>query len=225
MGDNTKIDTKNPGEYQSKMLAFFIALSVLQALVIIFLIFKGDNKSEDTSSEVLNPNTLSLEASPTPDNSLKPITPRPLPTSTPKPAAESQKYPLNKIFTFPVTDSQGNKLADIEYKIGEYELTNQVTVNNIYKAIVTSDKQILVFNVELTNDKDMAVNIMAGDYLRLTKNGEDKLIAPDIDSDPVEVRPQSTKNTKLGFTLFKTDKNVSVQIGEFGGEKETIEIR
>ncbi|MBN1169161.1 hypothetical protein JXA63_04695 [Candidatus Woesebacteria bacterium] len=224
MENNTNIKSENTGDYQSKMLTFFIILSVIQALVIIFLIFRSD-KSEDADPEVLNPDTLSLQASPTPGNSLKPVATRPLPTPTPKPVAKTQKFPLDKTYTFPVTDPQGNKLADIQYKIIDYELTNQVTVNNFYKAIVTDDKEILVFNVELTNDEDRAVNIMAGDYLRLTKNGEDKLIAPDIDSDPVEVRPQSTKNTKLGFTLLKTDKGISVEVGELGGDKETIEIR
>ena len=225
MDNSQKENKKNPSDYLSKMLTFFIVLSVIQALVIIFLIFRNGSGSEDTSPEVLNPDTLSLQSSPSPGNSLKPIATRPLPTPTQKPIAKTEKFPLDKTYTFPVTDSQGNKLSDIEYKLINYELTNQVMINNFYKAIVADDKEILVFNVELTNDEDRAVTIMTGDYLRLTKNGEEKLIAPDIDSDPVEVRPRSTKNTKLGFTLFKTDKDINVEVGELGGDKETIEIR
>lgn len=224
MDETPKSNSQNPSDYLSKMLTFFIALSVLQALVIIFLVFR-DNKSEDTTSEVLDPSMLSLQASPSPGISLQPVATRSLPTPTQKPSAKIKKFPLDKIYNFPITDSEGNKVADIEYKMTNYELTNQVTINNIYKATVTDDKEILVFNIELTNEKDKAINIMAGDYVRLTKNGEDKLIAPDIDSDPVEVRPKSTKNTKLGFTLLKTDKDVSVEVGELGGDKETIEIR
>lgn len=223
-GEDNNPQKENKSEYLGKMLTFFIALSLIQVFVIVFLIFRGD-KSEDASSETLNPQTLSLQASPTPGNSLRPVTTRPLPTPTPKPAPKTEKFPLDKTYSYPVTDPQGNKIANIEYKMIEYELTNQVSVNNVYRAIVTDDKEILVFNIELTNDEDGAVNIMSGDYLRLKKNGEDKLIAPDIDSDPVEVRPQSTKNTKLGFTLLKTDKDITVEVGELGGNKETIEIR
>jgi hypothetical protein len=224
MDENPKIKKKNTSDYLSKMLTFFLFLSLIQALVIIFLIFRG-TKSEDTSSEVLDPETLSLEATPSPGNSLQPIATRPLSTPTPKPVAKTDKFPLDKNYTYPVKDREGNEVGNIKFILINYELTNQVTVNNFYKAIVTKDKEILVFNIELTNNEDTAIKIMAGDYLRLTKNNEDKLIAPDIDSDPVEVRPQSTKSTKLGFTLLKTDKEITVEVGELGGDKETIEIR
>lgn len=225
-------DNSNPSDYLSKMLTFFVALSLLQAIVIAFLIFRG-NESKDASPETLDPDTLSLQTTPS-QETLRKIAQNPQdqnrqratqPTPTTKPAPKTQKFPLDKIYNFPITDREGNELSDIEFKIVSYELTNQVVVNNFYRAIVTDDKEILIFNVEITNDQDKAVNILAGDYLRLKKNGEDKLIAPDIDSDPVEVRPKSTKNTKLGFTLFKSDKNITVEIGELGGEKEIIDIR
>jgi hypothetical protein len=235
METTQKTNRQNRGDYLSKMLTFFVALSILQAVVIAFLIFRG-SESEDTSSEVLSPDTLSLQTTPTPGLGLAQVAQRTnpqkqnpqrssQPTPTPKPVPKTQKFNLDKTYNFPITDVGGNSSTDIEFKILSYELTNQVTVNNFYKAIVTNDKEILVFNIELTNDEDTKVNIMAGDYLRLTKNGEEKLIAPDIDSDPVEVRPQSTKNTKLGFTLFKNDSDITVEVGELGGDKEAIEIR
>jgi hypothetical protein len=59
----------------------------------------------------------------------------------------------------------------------------------------------------------------------LLKNDEEKLIAPEIHSDPVEVRPHSTKEIKIGFTIGENDKNLKLQVGLLNGEKDIIDIK
>lgn len=145
------------------------------------------------------------------------------PTITPNldPTTVPLKMELDRNFSFPILDAQGEKVSELIYKISEYELTKEVSVNG-RNAVFTDDNILLIFDVEITNEANNAFNIVASDYLRLSINGEEKWIAAEINSDPVEVRPKSTKQTRIGFKILEGDSNLRLQVGEVDGEKEVI---
>lgn len=192
-------------------LAAFVIIAFFEGAVIAYLVF-GDrfNTSESTEGPVAG-STLNLSGQ--------------QPTSvTPTLAPRSVKQVINRTFQFPVNNPDGSVGGIVNYHLKDYEFTNQVVVNKLYKALVTGDNEILALNIEITNDNDYAVQMMSGDYIRLTKNSEDKLVAPDIENDPVEVRPHSTKQVSIGFAVNTSDSNIMLQVGELDGDKEVVNI-
>ena len=79
--------------------------------------------------------------------------------------------------------------------------------------------------MRIKNDLDKAIELKARDYFRLVINNkeEDKLAA-DIHNDPVSIQPLSTKQTRIGFFISDTDKNLSLYVGELTGKKTKVPI-
>ncbi len=215
MQDST--DNAQPANRKDKTSAlwFFVVLFFLVSMVegVALLYTLGSNNDEaisENTEAVTNTSKLNLAYSPAPS-----------PTVTPSPVIRSKT--LNREFSFPLRDYEGNEVAQIKYLLKQYEFTKEVSVN-FQKAKITNEKIILAIDIEITNDSNTAFEIIARDYLRLSINGEDKWLAPDMHADPVEVRPHSTKDTRVGFTINETDSNIKLQVGELDGEKEIVEI-
>lgn len=198
-------------DYKLLSTTFFVIIVVLIGVVFYLIL------------DVNSPNQVDITSTANSNLTFTTI-PSSLPSTTPTPAPESVKYPLDKKYIFPLQGSADQMFGEFTYSLVEYELTNQVVLNKLYKALVTNDKEILVLHIEITNDTEQAFQIMAGDYVRLTKNNDSKLIAPDIDEDPVEVRPHSTISTSLGFSISKKDINLIIQVGELNENKDYIKI-
>lgn len=143
--------------------------------------------------------------------------------ATPTIEPRSETYPLGEMYQITVSGASED-VEIIDFFIKEYEFTNQVVVNNVYKALLKEDKEILVLHVELTNNTNRGIEILAGDYVRLTIGDNDKFLAPDITSDPVEMRPKSTIETWLGFTINKTTDSLSIYLGKLDGEMKKIDL-
>ena len=137
---------------------------------------------------------------------------------------QGQKITLNKSYTFSLQGAGGVDQSNFQFNVKSYEFTNNVVVNNFYHAIVDESKKILAVNIEINNDTDKAFKIIARDYVRLSVD-QGNWTAPDIHSDPVELRPRSSKSTIIGFPLNKMDNVLRIQIGEIDGEKEIIDIK
>jgi hypothetical protein len=194
-------------------------LSIL--LVIIFLVISlsvallinASNSPKTTSSQppVLSAqNSTQKTQSPTPD---------PSPSLVPF----SKTFPLDKSFTFPVKDAQGQEVGVLDYHIKQYEFTNKVMVNNVYNALLKKDKELIIFHIELTNDTAYTFKTQAGDQIRL-KASDEKLLAPDISSDPVEIRPKSTAKTDIGFIVDKDNKDLVFHLGDLAGTPQSFAI-
>lgn len=130
---------------------------------------------------------------------------------------------LNKSFAFPLQDQTGREVSKFTYTVEGIEVRDQIIVKG-QKATAVKGRRFLVINVKLTNNYDKTISINAKDYLRVIINGSSEKIAPDMHSDPVEVQPISTKTTRLGLTIDDVDKNITLQIGEISGKKETIPV-
>ena len=132
---------------------------------------------------------------------------------------------LNEELLLPIKDDKGKQLTKIKYFIKTAELRDEILVQG-KRATTIGGRQFLILTVEITNDYEKAIQINARDFIRLSVNGdESKWVAPEIHNDPVDIRPGSTKTTRLGMTLSTSDSNLRLRIGEISGDKKVVEIK
>lgn len=139
---------------------------------------------------------------------------------SPKAKAEQK---VNKDFTFALKDETGKDVSKLKYTIENVQLMDEIIVKG-ERARAVEGRTFLVINLKITNDFNKSVQINSRDYLRLIVNNSAERLAPDIHNDPVEVQALSTKYTRVGFPINETDKNLSLQIGELTGPKESIKL-
>jgi hypothetical protein len=131
---------------------------------------------------------------------------------------------LNREFTFPLRDNNGNEISDIKYIIRSAELRDEIIVKGS-RATAVKGRTFLILNLKISNEYDQTISINTRDYVRLTVNdNEEEKLAPDIHNDPVEVQAISTKLTRIGFPVNDTDENLKLYVGEISGDKEIIEL-
>lgn len=130
---------------------------------------------------------------------------------------------INKEFSFPIKDENGKEISKVKYTIESVDKRNEIVVRG-QKATAIKGRTFLILNIKLSNEFDKPVRINSRDYIRLTSQKHTDQIAPDIHNDPVEIQAKSTKETRLGFPLDETDKNIKIYVGEINGEKTTIDI-
>lgn len=134
------------------------------------------------------------------------------------------KTDVNKEFSFPIKDQYGNKVTAVKYYLGSAELRDEIIVKGSkYDAI--KGRTFFILTVKLTNDYDKTLNLNARDFIRLTVNGrEEEKLAADIHNDPVEVQAISTKETRLGWPVNDSDKDLILWVGEISGNKEKVPL-
>lgn len=130
---------------------------------------------------------------------------------------------LNREFQFPIKDTTGKEVSQIKYEVQNVEQRNQIIIQG-QTATAVAGRTFLILNLKITNTYDKSIQINARDYVRLSVNGSDEKLAPDIHNDPVDVQAISTKYTRLGFPINTTDKNLILQVGEISGKKESINL-
>ena len=141
-----------------------------------------------------------------------------------KVSAANDTTSINKEFSFPLRNESGEVVSSFNYLIEKAELRDEIIVKG-QKATAIKGREFLILTLKLQNDLDDSIEVSTKDYIRLSVNGnEEEWLAPDIHNDPVEVQAISVKNTRLGFPLNETDKNLVLQVGEINGYKEKIEI-
>lgn len=138
------------------------------------------------------------------------------------PARASQD--INKEFTFPLKNNDGEEVSSIRMTIDKVELRDQIIISG-KPATSVKGRVFLIINLKIKNEFNQTININTRDYIRLSvnNNGEEWL-APNIHNDPVEVQAISTKPTRLGFAINESDKNLELMVGEINGDKEKISL-
>lgn len=132
---------------------------------------------------------------------------------------------INKEFNFPLKDNKGQELAKLKYTIESAELMNKILVQGKTVSLVKG-RTFLIINLKLTNNFNKPIKVNTKDYARLVINGNEKeLLAPDIHSDPVAIKPNSSEATRVGFAISDSDKNLKLKVGEITGEKTSIDIK
>lgn len=158
------------------------------------------------------------------------ISPSPIPTITSLPTNSpststnfSEKKVLGNKITIPIKNASGETISEIFYTLSEYEITSEVIVQG-KKAMAIAGRAFLIVNLKVENTSDQTIQIQTKDYLRLSIGGSNEWIAADIHNDPVEVQAKSTKFTKIGFPINKSDTNLKLQLGEINNQKEIINL-
>lgn len=147
-----------------------------------------------------------------------------------KPAYESLNAPaikarqkLNKEFLFSLRDEKGKKISDFKYIIETADLQDEIIVKG-QRARSIKGKTFLILNLKISNSYNKGIVLNSKDYIRLTANNKNEMLASDVHNDPVQVQAISTKLTRLGFPISVFDKNLTLHIGEIDGKKETITL-
>ncbi len=120
---------------------------------------------------------------------------------------------LKKDFSFPLKDGTGKQISTIKLTVQNLELRDQIIIQGKI-ANTTVGKNVLIANLELTNNFTKPVQINSRNYFRLKKNNDGKLYDPKIHNDPVDVQPVSTTNTRVGFTVEDTDHDFILRVGD-----------
>lgn len=131
---------------------------------------------------------------------------------------------VNKNFTFPVLDSQGDEAGKLQYTVQSAELRDQLVIKG-QEAKAVEGRTFLIITIKLKNDTEHLISVNTRDFIRLKLNGSDELLAPTIHNDPVEAQAISTLTTRVGFSVpdDQTEK-MSLQIGEISKDKQTVEL-
>jgi len=146
----------------------------------------------------------------------------PTPAQAQAPQAQATEN-INKTFEFPIKDANGKVVANIKYIITSAQLMNNILVQGQpYNAV--QGKTFLILNLTLTNNQTQTVQLDTRDYIRLSVNNSDELLAADIHNDPVQVLPISTKLTRIGFPIDSNFKSLTLSVGQVQGSKEIIKL-
>ncbi len=134
------------------------------------------------------------------------------------------KMTVNKTFEFPLKDDKGKTIATLKFLLGDAELRDEIILQG-QKAVAVKGRTYLITTIKLTNSSDKFIQMKVRNYVRLNVNGnKDEWLAAEIHNDPVEVQPESTKQTRLGFPINDTDKDLILRVGDLEGKKESIPL-
>ncbi|MBI2617196.1 hypothetical protein HYW55_03630 [Candidatus Gottesmanbacteria bacterium] len=141
-------------------------------------------------------------------------------------SAKSVSQPVNRSFEFTALNNQGKPVIQkIKVTATTVEKTNQVLVKD-QTFVAKNNKTFLILQLDLKNDATIPLNILPGDLVRLTVNGdEENKFAPDLHNNLVYVAAISTKPDRIGFVIPQDAKEFKLYVGELDGKKEEIPIK
>ena len=122
-----------------------------------------------------------------------------------------------------VTIAKDFSFSNLSYTLTTAELRSQIILQG-QTATAAPGRIFLILNLKLRNDSNNRMQIVTSDFIRLNVNGSNDWLAPEINNDPVEVQPISTKYTRLGFPINISDKDYKLQVGEIKGTKTATPI-
>lgn len=134
-----------------------------------------------------------------------------------------QQATINKTFTFPVFNKDGQKATDISYTIHSVDAQDEIIIKG-QRAYAVAGRTFLIVNIGITNASNQTIQIQSRDYVRLSTPQEKDLLAADIHNDPIVIQPISTENTRLGFPIDADTKSIILHVGEVNGPKTDIPI-
>lgn len=131
---------------------------------------------------------------------------------------------INKNFSFPITDANGNTISTYTYTIQSVQEQNTILIQG-QTAYAVPGTTFLIVNLMLTNNYTKSFNLNTRDFVRLLVNNSSQKLAPNVYNDPVQVQAISTDYTRLGFSINAKDKNLILQVGEITGPKTPIKLK
>lgn len=141
----------------------------------------------------------------------------------PQSAAASQ-VPIGKSFTLLARDSKGNSLGkNLNINITQAEKTGQVLING-QKATTRTGKLFLLIYFEIENPDKIVYYVNSADMMRFIR-ADGKKFAPTAHQGILEIRPNSTKNSNVGFVIDAGETNFKIEFGDLDGKLNTFEVK
>jgi len=130
---------------------------------------------------------------------------------------------INRTYTVVARTSE-RKATDGNFtlKLTSAEIGNSILVQG-KTARPIKGKVFLILNMEIENPYKVALYAFPVDLFRFVRTDGQKF-APSVHQGTVEIRPQATKKSNVAFVVSPGDKKFTIEVGEIGKEKQTLEI-
>lgn len=202
------------GENQDGNTALLSVLVVL--LVVVFaqgvgLAYLYSERETYKSVETkLDGGVLSSASSPTP----APFVPTPQP----------DLGLIDEEFSFPVPNTQSELARGIDYRLVDYEISDEIVVAG-ETATAVPGRAFLVVNIEVTNNTGFDIDVDSSDYVRLVLDGDDGApVAADVHNDPLSIPPRATRKARLGFAIDEEESGFILSVGASDTGRELVRL-
>lgn len=135
----------------------------------------------------------------------------------------TQLKTLNKDFIFPIKDQNDKQISTMTYTIINVETQKDIIVAG-QPAHAVNGRTFLVINLKISNPSPQSIQLNSRDFVRVSINKNDEMLAPDIYNDPITVQAISTAYTRLGLAIDDNTHQVTLHVGEINGPKTDIPI-
>jgi hypothetical protein len=138
-------------------------------------------------------------------------------------SADKPSVNINQVYTI-TAKTIDKKLTDGKLKL---RVTNATYADSILVtgqvATPVKGKTFLIINMEIENPYKVSLYAFPVDLFRFVRS-DGALFAPSVHQGTVEIRAQSTKKSNIAFVVLPTDKKFTIEVGEIGQAKKTLEI-
>lgn len=135
----------------------------------------------------------------------------------------SKILPMKQSFSV-VAKTQTGKLTNGNLKI---DVTGAQKAPSLLvqgqKVIARNNKIFLIVNMEISNSYKVPLYMYPVDGFRLI-GIDGKKFAPTAHQGNVEIRPESTKSSNVGFVVPETTKKFKVEVGDLNSDKVILEF-
>lgn len=134
------------------------------------------------------------------------------------------KTSINQSFEVTARDKDGRSLnRSFPVNVTSAEKVSSVLIQGKrYKA--REGKQFLLLNYEMDNSDKVVYYSNPTDLFRYLRS-DGKKFAPTVHQGIVQVRPDSTKNSNVGFVIDANANNFTVELGDLDGQRQAVEIK
>lgn len=138
-------------------------------------------------------------------------------------AQPSPVLTLNQNFSVVALTQDGKKTnGKLYYQVTGAQKATSMLVQG-QNVIVKNHKIFLIVNMEITNNYLVPLYTYPVDSFRLVDT-DGKRYAPTTHQGNVEIRPESTKTSNVGFVVPETAKTFKIEAGDLTGAKTTLEF-
>ena len=134
------------------------------------------------------------------------------------------KVSINQTFQISARDKDGRSLnKSFPLNVTSAEKVNSVLIQG-KKYNARSGKQFLLLNYEMDNPDKIVYYSNPTDLFRYIRS-DGKKFAPTVYQGITQVRPDSTKNSNVGFVIDAEANNFTVEMGDLDGQRQILEIK
>lgn len=138
-------------------------------------------------------------------------------------SAPANVLPLKQSFSV-VAQTKDDKTTNGNFKVdvtGAYR-SDSVLVQGT-SVVARNGKDFMVINMDITNQYNVPLYMYPVDSYRLIDT-DGKKYAPTAHQGQVEVRPQSTKTSNVGFIVPKDQSKFKIEVGQLTGSKVILDF-